>query len=91
MLASDLLISLISARSAIASTSAIGIPNFSDIDSLPIKKVQDDKKLNTSFIKEKIKINKVDYYYTNSISRSSKTMAECRKIRDKELKYGTNN
>ena len=67
------------------------IPNFSDIDSLPIKKVQDDKKLTTSFIKEKIKINKVDYYYTNSISRSSKTMAECRKIRDKELKYGTNN
>ena len=31
LLASDLLISLISARSAIASTSAIGIPSFSDI------------------------------------------------------------
>ena len=67
------------------------IPNFSGIDSLPIKKAEEEKKLTTNFIKEKIKINKIDYYFTNSISRSSKTMAECRNIRDEEIKYGTNN
>jgi len=33
----------------------------------------------------------LDYYYTNSISRSSKTMSECRKINEKIPKTGTNN
>jgi hypothetical protein len=36
-------------------------------------------------------IKKLDYYYTNSISRASKTMSECRKITEKKLKTGTNN
>ena len=33
---------------------------------------------NSSFIDEKIEIQNVDYYYSNSIARSSKTMFECR-------------
>ena len=36
-------------------------------------------------------IRELDYYYTNSISRSSKTMSECRQIRQKIKKDGTNN
>ena len=34
---------------------------------------------------------KLDYYYTNSISRSSKTMSECRQIKQNNKKNGTNN
>ena len=33
---------------------------------------------NSNFIDEKIEIQNVDYYYSNSIARSSKTMFECR-------------
>ena len=33
---------------------------------------------NLSFIDEKIEIQNIDYYYSNSIARSSKTMFECR-------------
>ena len=32
------------------------------------------------FIEENISIKKIDYYYTNSIARSSKVMSECRQI-----------
>ena len=38
-------------------------------------------KVNKLFHSEKIVIEPIDYYYTNSISRSSKTMSECRNIR----------
>ena len=33
-------------------------------------------------------LRELDYYYTNSISRSSKTMSECRQIRQKIKKMG---
>ena len=35
-------------------------------------------KVTNNFVKEKIFIKKVDYYYSNSIARASKTMSECR-------------
>ena len=57
------------------------IPNFSNLDDLPKKNYQDNKKKEFDFIEEEIKINNIDYYYTNSISRSSKTMSECRSIK----------
>ncbi len=39
------------------------------------------KKVNeVEFIQENILIKPIDYYYTNSIARSSKVMSECRKI-----------
>mgnify|MGYP003320421725 CR=1 FL=1 len=47
--------------------------------------------INADFISEEIVIRELDYYYTNSISRSSKTMSECRQIRQKTIKDGTNN
>ena len=36
------------------------------------------KKISTNFVNEKINIKELDYFYTNSISRASKTMSECR-------------
>ena len=43
------------------------------------------------FTDQVVNINIIDYYYTNAISRSSKTMAECRVVKNKTLKDGTNN
>ena len=47
--------------------------------------------IETSFFNERIFVRELDYYFTNSISRSSKTMSECRQIRQKIKKDGTNN
>ena len=67
------------------------IPNFSRINELPKKSVIKTNNIESSFLSEKIFIRELDYYYTNSISRSSKTMSECRQIRQKIKKDGTNN
>ncbi|MDA8618507.1 NADH-quinone oxidoreductase subunit NuoG [Candidatus Pelagibacter bacterium] len=67
------------------------IPNFSEINKLPKKSVIKTNNIETSFLSEKIFVRELDYYYTNSISRSSKTMSECRQIRQKIKKDGTNN
>ena len=45
---------------------------------------------NNNFLNETLKIKEIDYFYTNAIARSSKTMNECRAIKQKELKEGTN-
>ena len=67
------------------------IPNFHGINELP-KQLETKKSFQkTNFFSEKILIRELDYYYTNSISRSSKTMSECRLIRQKIKKNGTNN
>ena len=67
------------------------VPNFSEINELPKKSVIKTNNIETSFFNEKISARELDYYYTNSISRSSKTMSECRQIRQKIKKDGTNN
>ena len=41
------------------------------------------------FIDEKILVYPIDYYYSNVIARSSKTMMECRNLRKKVNKTGT--
>ena len=41
-----------------------------------------------SFLEENISIKPIDYYYTNSIARSSKVMSECRQISKKLLFTG---
>ncbi len=65
------------------------IQNFSKINELPeFKKVLDDK-IKTEFVSEDINIKYLDYYFSNSISRSSKTMSECRQIRQNLKKTGT--
>jgi len=66
-------------------------PNFLGINELPKKSVTKTNNIETSFFSEKIFVRELDYYYTNSISRSSKTMSECRQIRQKIKKDGTNN
>ena len=65
------------------------VKNHSDFDLLPKTNI---KKLNTevdNFIDDKITIKKIDYYFSNSITRSSKTMSDCRTARSKILKNGT--
>ncbi len=67
------------------------IKNFSKINELPKFKKSEDKTDSLEFISEEILIKDLDYYFSNAISRSSKTMSECRQIRKKSLKTGTNN
>ncbi len=66
------------------------VPNFLGLNELPKKSVIEINNVETSFFSEKIFVRELDYYYTNSISRSSKTMSECRQIRQKIKKDGTN-
>ena len=67
------------------------IPNFSKINQLPALLETQNKNVQTNFISEDVLVRELDYYYTNSISRASKTMSECRQIRQKIKKDGTNN
>lgn len=66
------------------------IPNFSKINELPEYTETKNSYIEASFISEDVSIREIDYYYSNSISRSSKTMSECRQIRQKIKKDGTN-
>ena len=67
------------------------IPNFTQINELP--SFQESKIANNSynFVSEEVKIKELDYFFTNSISRASKTMSECRQIKRNLKKTGTNN
>ena len=67
------------------------IPNFTEINELP--SFDESKVINTSpyFLSEIIKIRELDYFFTNSISRASKTMSECRQIKQDSKKTGTDN
>ena len=68
------------------------IPSFTNINSLPKRILSKNIKKDSKFENKNIKINQIDYYFTNAISRSSKTMAQCRSVRNDEiLKNGTNN
>ncbi len=67
------------------------IINYSDLNELPKFKAPEDRNISSNFISEEIVINNLDYYYTNSISRASKTMSECRQVRQKIKKTGTDN
>tara|TARA_E500000331_G_scaffold317827_1_gene329466 strand:+ start:1921 stop:3975 length:2055 start_codon:yes stop_codon:yes gene_type:complete len=65
------------------------IVNFSKIDSISKNKITINKKKECDFIHEKIEIKKIDYYFSNSIARASKTMSDCRAIVNKQFKNGT--
>ena len=41
------------------------------------------------FVDEKIRVNEIDYYHSNSIARASKTMTECKNIKFNLIKTGT--
>ena len=67
------------------------IPNFTKLNDLPSF---NESKLNqnkSDFFSEQIDIKEIDYFYSNSISRASKTMSECRQIKQNLKKTGTNN
>ena len=66
------------------------ILNFESLNKLP-KYKEPSKKINNNFENEKVYINPIDYYFSNSISRASKVMSECRDIKLKYQKSGTNN
>ncbi|MFL2893304.1 MAG: molybdopterin-dependent oxidoreductase, partial [Candidatus Pelagibacter sp.] len=48
-----------------------------------------DQIISFDFIDEIIKVENTDYYFSNVIARSSKTMAECRDLKIKMSKTGT--
>ncbi len=66
------------------------IVNFESLNKLP-KYKNPSKKVNNNFKNENVHINPIDYYFSNSISRASKVMSECRDIKIKYQKSGTNN
>ena len=41
------------------------------------------------YLEEKIDVNYIDYYHSNSIARASKTMAECKNLLKNIKKTGT--
>ena len=66
------------------------IKNFSKINQLPVKtQILETRKDKNSFYDEEIDIKKIDYYFSNAISRSSKTMSDCRRIRSDEVNKAT--
>ena len=67
------------------------IPNFLDIGILPKKRNVVKTNTTMEVVKEKINIKNIDYYYSNSIARASKTMSDCRNISNDNKKDGTNN
>ncbi len=67
------------------------IPNFTKLNELPIRKKIETKNTSPIFVSETVNIKELDYFYTNSISRASKTMSECRQIKQNSKKTGTDN
>ena len=67
------------------------IPNFSKLNELP--NFKDCELINTSpyFESEEVYIKELDYFFTNAISRASKTMGECRQIKHNSKKTGPDN
>ena len=67
------------------------IPNFTNLNELPsYKECVIDSSL-PNFESEVINIKELDYFFTNAVSRASKTMSECRQIKHISKKTGTDN
>ena len=65
------------------------ITSFSQINELPKFKSDENKIVPTEFFSEEVKVKNLNYYFSNSISRASKTMSECRQARQTLKKTGT--
>ena len=62
------------------------IPNFTSLNELPsYNECVIDSSL-PNFESEVINIKELDYFFTNAVSRASKTMSECRQIKHKSKK-----
>ena len=53
------------------------------------KKENKETNTNLEFISEKIIIDPIDYYYSNVITRASKTMSNCRNKKNEIKRTGT--
>ena len=53
------------------------------------KKNENNTIEDSEFFSEEIIIDSIDYYYSNTIARASKTMSECRYARTNLKKTGT--
>ena len=58
---------------------------------IPAPNITKNENHTVEFVSENVKIKDINYYFSNSISRASKTMSECRQIRQKIKKTGTDN
>ena len=67
------------------------IPNFTQLNELPNFEESEAQDISAEFFSEEIIVKELDYYFTNSISRASKTMSECRQIKQRTKKTGTDN
>ena len=67
------------------------IPNFTKLNALPSFKDSVVDNITSSFVSEEVNIKELDYYFTNAISRASKTMSECRQLKLSSKKTGTDN
>ena len=65
------------------------IENHSILDQLPKVKISKFDSPISEFIDEDILIKEIDYYFSNSIARSSKTMSDCRSVRAKNFEQKT--
>ena len=65
------------------------VKNNSDFDLLPKTNTANLNFESADFIDESIFIRKIDYYFSNSVARSSKTMSDCRAARYENLKNKT--
>jgi len=66
-------------------------PSFSGIGLLPKKKKPVKTNTLSEAVSEKINIKDIDYYFSNSIARASKSMSDCRSISSDIKKNGTDN
>ena len=67
------------------------ISNFTKLNELPCFEESIIKNTSPKFLSEAVNIKELDYFFTNAISRSSKTMSECRQVRHNSKKTGTDN
>ncbi len=67
------------------------IPNFTKLNELPSFKDIRTSNQSSYFVNEEVFIKQLDYFFTNAISRASKTMSECRQIKQNIKKTGTDN
>ena len=65
------------------------IKKNSNYDSLPNTDIKDLIFEEVDFISNGLNIRKIDYYFSNAIARSSKTMSDCRIARSENLKNKT--
>ncbi len=81
-------VSLFKNFNEIRENSIKGIKNYNGFDNLPKINSKFIKYEKEKFLSENINIDNIDYYFSNVIARSSKTMSDCKIARSNNLKNG---